>query len=165
VVGNVYDAPTVLGRRFDVVYTGKGALGWLPDIEAWAEVVAGLLSSGGCLYLNEFHPFTDIFGSDDLAVEHGYFREDAPFVDEAPGSYASGDAVTVHNRTGEWNHPLGDVVSALTARGLRVTFLRELPFTLFPRWPWLERDEHGVYRCPGGQPTLPLMYSLGAVAG
>ena len=43
-VADVYDAPAVLGgRRFDVVYTGIGAINWLPDMERWARVVAELL--------------------------------------------------------------------------------------------------------------------------
>ena len=35
------------GRRFDVVYTGSGALCWLPDIHRWARTVANLLRPGG----------------------------------------------------------------------------------------------------------------------
>ena len=35
---NVYDAVDALqGRQFDVVYTGKGALCYLPDLQHWAE--------------------------------------------------------------------------------------------------------------------------------
>ena len=49
----VYDALTALGgRRFDIVYTGRGALCWLPDIPAWAKIVAGLVKPGGFLYLS-----------------------------------------------------------------------------------------------------------------
>ena len=59
VEANVYDAAEALGgRRFDIVYTGLGALNWLPDIERWARVMASLVAPGGCLYLAEFHPFT-----------------------------------------------------------------------------------------------------------
>ena len=58
VAADVYDAVDVLGgRRFDVVYTGKGALNWLPDLGRWARVVADLLEPRGVLYLCEFHPF------------------------------------------------------------------------------------------------------------
>ena len=67
VEANVYDASEALGgRRFDIVYTGLGALNWLPDIERWARVMASLVAPGGCLYLAEFHPFTHVFGDDDL---------------------------------------------------------------------------------------------------
>src|SRR4051812_2759866 len=42
VEGEVYDAVDNLGsERFDVVYTGGGALNWLPDIRGWARIVAG----------------------------------------------------------------------------------------------------------------------------
>ena len=45
--------------------------------------------------------------------------------------------MTVHNRTIEWVHTLGDVVSAIIAAGLRIGFLHEHPQTLFRLFPWL----------------------------
>ena len=76
VTSDVYARREALGgRRFDVVYTGLGALNWLDDIDRWADVVAELLVPGGRLYLVEFHPVTEIFGDDDLTVENGYFHE------------------------------------------------------------------------------------------
>jgi len=63
VQANVYDAVQALGgRRFDIVYTGLGAINWLPDIERWARVMAELLAPGGTFYLAEFHPFSWVFG-------------------------------------------------------------------------------------------------------
>src|SRR5450631_3398119 len=48
VEADLYDAVTALeGRTFDVVYTGKGALIWLPDIARWAAVCAALVAPGG----------------------------------------------------------------------------------------------------------------------
>jgi SAM-dependent methyltransferase len=60
---NVYDAPANLdGRRFDVIYTGKGALCYLPDLDRWAAVIAGLLRPGGIAYIVEFHPVLTSIG-------------------------------------------------------------------------------------------------------
>jgi SAM-dependent methyltransferase len=74
VVSDVYDAATALqGDRFDIVYTGLGALVWLPDLVRWAKVVASLLNPGGFLYLVEFHPLSDMLGDDGRAVEQDYF--------------------------------------------------------------------------------------------
>jgi SAM-dependent methyltransferase len=57
VVSNVYDPPGPLaGETFDVVYTGRGALGWLPDLEPWARAVAGFVRPGGIFYIHEGHP-------------------------------------------------------------------------------------------------------------
>ena len=43
VVSDVYDASAALGSTYDIVYTGIGALCWLPDIPRWARVVRDLL--------------------------------------------------------------------------------------------------------------------------
>ena len=163
VQSDVYEAVEALERRtFDVVYTGRGALNWLPDVGRWAGVVASLVRPGGFLYLAEFHPFTDVFGDDDLTVEHDYFQGDAPQVWDEPGTYADFEAETQHNLTYEWNHPLGEVVSAVISAGLTVELLHEYGYTMFPRWPFLEKSGFDTYRPPEGTPRLPLMYSLRA---
>jgi hypothetical protein len=118
-----------------------------------------LLGSGGRLYLAEFHPFTDVFGYPELELVESYFDRGPKHYDER-GTYADLDAPTVHNRSVEWAHTLGDVVSAIAAAGLRIELLHEHDYTLFPRWSCLERGEGGIYRLPKGTPTLPLMYSL-----
>ena len=164
VVSDVYDAREALGGRgFDIVYTGLGALIWLPDIRRWAGVVAGLVRPGGFLYLSEFHPFADVFGDEDLTVEHDYFHSEEPHVWDEPGTYADLDAETTHNVTYEWHHPISDVVSALIEAGLVLEFLHEHDYTLFPRWPFLEKSGFDAYRVPEGRPRIPLMYSLRAL--
>ncbi|MFI2617480.1 class I SAM-dependent methyltransferase [Streptomyces sp. NPDC018584] len=179
VAADVYDAvAAVPDTAYDIVYTGVGALCWLPDIRRWAETAASLVAPGGFLYLAEFHPLTDIL--DDATgsrVEHDYFARDA-WIEDDPAGYTDMDAgysdkdagvagdegmapPTVHNRSVEWQHPLGDVVSALAAAGLRIEFLREHDTTLFPRFRALEGRD-GVYRFPADRPRIPLMYSLKA---
>jgi SAM-dependent methyltransferase len=160
---DLYNAVTALHRRqFDVVYTGKGALVWLPDVERWAQTCAALVAPGGTFYLSEFHPVADMYGWESLELEHSYFAR-GPLYDDSPGTYADLDAPTVHNASYAWQHPLGTVVTALVAAGLRIEFLHEHPFTLFPRWPFLQRRDDGSFVLPLGMPDLPLMYSLRAV--
>src|SRR4051794_22143550 len=163
VAGDVYDAPTLVGRRsFDIVYTGIGALNWLPDIRRWAKVAASLVVTGGFLYVAEFHPITWMFGyGSGLVIERDYF-DDEPFRDDDPGSYVEPGAHTLHNVCYEWQHTLGDVVSAIAAEGLTVEFLHEHDLTLFARWPWLERNGVDEFRFPAGQPRVPLMYTIRA---
>jgi SAM-dependent methyltransferase len=162
VEANVYDASEALGgRRFDIVYTGLGALNWLPDMERWAGVMAALVAPGGCLYLAEFHPFSHVFSDDDFSIEYSYFH-DEPFDFPSAGTYADPDAKTVHNRSYEWNHGIGAVVTAIIAAGFELEFLHEHDYTLFARWPFLV-GERGEFRLPEGMPSLPLLYSLRAV--
>lgn len=164
VVDDVYAAVQALGRgRFDVVYTGIGALCWLPDLDRWAQVAAALLAPGGFLYLAEFHPVTDMLDDDDRpTVARDYFDR-GPHVYDEPGTYADREATTHHNTTVEFVHPIGEVVTALAAAGLRIEFLHEHDVTLFARYPTLERSGgDGLYRLPPGRPRIPLMYSLRA---
>ena len=162
---DVYDAPQALdGERFDVVYTGLGALNWLPDVERWAHVVRALLKPGGRLYLVEFHPFTATLADDELTVAYPYFHEE-PLTFEDEGTYADLAAHTTQNRSVEWIHGLGEVVTAILGAGLQITLLHEHDHTLFERWPFLERHADGTYHLPADRPTLPLMYSLLACSG
>ena len=173
VESDLYEAATALGgRTFDIVYTGLGALCWLPDIERWARTAASLVAPGGFLYLAEFHPFSDILADDGKTVELDYF-DTAPRVwnegvtytdytvsadDDAP---ADGAPLTEHTVSVDWQHGIGDVVSALIAAGLRVELLHEHDYTLFPRFPHLLVDgDH--YTLPPGQPRIPLIYSVRA---
>jgi len=163
VAGNVYDAVDLVGgRTFDVVYTGLGAINWLPDIERWAEVMAALAAPGGTLYLAEFHPLHSVLGDEDLTVAYPYFHDrDEPLTWDEPGTYADLEAVTDHNRTVEWHHGLGAVVSAVLDAGFTAEFLHEFDYTVFPRWPFLVQDGR-TYRLPPDMPSIPLMYSLRA---
>ena len=57
VEAEVYQAPATLGTgAFDLVFTGIGALCWLPSVRRWANVVADLLAPGGRLFMREGHP-------------------------------------------------------------------------------------------------------------
>lgn len=163
VQSDVYDAVKALGgRQFDIVYTGRGALVWLPDITRWAQVVSALTRPGGVLYLSEFHPFEEILSDNDgLVVQYDYFHTE-PIVWNEPGTYVEVEAETTNNLTYQWVHPLGEVVSAVAAEGFRVEFLHEFDFTGYRRWPFLEKTADEVYRLPDGMPSIPLAYSLKA---
>jgi SAM-dependent methyltransferase len=160
VVSDVYAAAATLeGERFDIVYTGLGALVWLPDLKRWAKVVASLLNPGGFLYLVEFHPLSDMLGDDGHTVEQDYFDTRGQDVNY-PYTYTDGPAMT-RTRQVQWHHPLGDVLTALAEAGLRLDFLHEHDFTLFRRFSVLE-SSNGEYRFPAGHPRVPLLCSLRA---
>src|SRR4051794_736395 len=85
VESDVYQAVDALGgETFDLVYTGVGALCWLPDITRWAQTVAALLRPGGRLFIREGHPVlwaVDYERADDLmALELPYFEQAEPLV-------------------------------------------------------------------------------------
>jgi SAM-dependent methyltransferase len=163
VVSDVYDAPAVLGPRgFDIVYTGVGALCWLPDMARWARVVYDLVRPGGLLYLFEFHPVKWMFegapGSA-FALHDDYFTPPDGY---RAGSVAYADGSASSATTVQWNHPLGEVVTALADAGMRIEALRELDRDVLRQWDMMEETPDGMYRMPPNRPLLPLMYTLSA---
>ncbi|GAA3491640.1 class I SAM-dependent methyltransferase [Streptomyces cremeus] len=168
VQANVYDAQEVLGaHRFDVVYTGKGALCYLPDLDRWAHTVAALLRPGGRLYLAEFHPVLSSLGPSpapgegpELLLRHdcldgrGAVRRDATY------TYTDGPPVQDATECFEWTHGLGEVVTALVGAGLRIVRLRESDELPWPRWPDMVRTPGGWWRLPDTAPRVPLLYAL-----
>jgi ubiquinone/menaquinone biosynthesis C-methylase UbiE len=162
VASDVYEAPSAVpDADYDIVYTGIGALDWLPDIRRWAQTAASLVAPGGFLYVAEFHPFTHVIDWDGTRIERDYF-DPRPVVMDEPGTYVDFEAPTVNNRSFERMHTMGDIVTSIAAAGLRIEFLHEFDATLFQRHGGLERGEDGYFRVPEGRPRLPLMFSLKA---
>ena len=163
---NLYDAPAAVGEPggFDLAFVTWGAITWLPDIRAWARVVAHFLRPGGRLYLAEGHPAALVF--DDLAAGPdgmpGWF---APYFARAPiemdqaDDYANREAVLENSREIGFLHPLGDVIAALGEAGLHIRFLREHDAVTWQMFRCLVEGPDGLWRWPD-RPWLPLSFSL-----
>ena len=168
VEANVYDAVDALGATYDLVYTGIGALNWLPDIASWARVVAALLRPGGRLHLFEGHPvgwcISDDSGPDDIRLEYPYFRPDAPLRFEETTSYL-GSGTVAEPVSYEWSHPLSEVIQGVLDAGLELTGFEEHRVVPWRQFPWFEHLP-GTYdwsQLPEAQRDIvPLTYTLQA---
>ncbi|MGA7173848.1 MAG: class I SAM-dependent methyltransferase [Candidatus Dormiibacterota bacterium] len=169
VEADLYDAVTALGiGSFDLVYTGIGALCWLPDIENWAAVVSDLLVPGGRLFIRDTHP---MLGSvcnprpDGLLVlDYPYFGVPEPLVETEGGTYVETDAVFQHNTAYEWSRGLGEIVTALLRCGLRITGLVEhdsVPWDALPGQ--MEELQGGEFRLADRPWRLAHSFTLQAV--
>lgn len=163
----VEDALAVLPPgSFDVVYTGIGAICWLPDIAAWARTVAALLEPGGELFIREGHPVLwtlDETRMDALTVRYPYFETVEPVVFDEPGTYVASEHEFVHTRSASWNHGLGEIVTAVLAAGMRVMALEEhrsVPWEALPGR--MVRTEDDEYRLAEGEDLVPLSFTLRA---
>jgi len=164
VEGNVYDAPPLVGTGHDGVYTSWGTIGWLPDLRAWTEAIAGCLAPGGFFYIADAHPTLYQLEEREGRLEIAYdwrTPPDRPIVETDVGSYA-GDGRTIANRTTYgWNHPLSEIFDALAASGLALEFFREhevIPWRAFPSM----RREGPMFVQAEGQRRVPLGFSLRA---
>ncbi len=186
VESDVYSAPQALaGRAFDLVYTGIGAICWLPDIARWARTVAGLLRPGGRLFIRDGHPVLNSLspvvvgaepvdrdqqpwisgpGTASLALEFPYYEQREPMVWRDPVTYA-GDGEVGSPESVEWNHGIGEVVTAVLDAGLRLTSLTEHDSA-----PWEAFDglmafdgATGEYRLRDRPERLPATFTLTAL--
>jgi SAM-dependent methyltransferase len=169
VQSELYGAPDVLKRgSFDLVYTGVGALCWLPDIDRWASVVSSLLRPGGRLFMREGHPVLWALGDrrpDGLVVlEYPYFERPDGTRFVADGTYVATDVTFAHQTTIEWNHGIGEIVTALLHHGLDLTMLVEhdsVPWDALPGA--MEDIGGGEYRLIDRPERLPHSYTVTAV--
>ncbi len=163
----VYDAVEVLGAgRFDLLYTGVGALCWLPSIGRWADVVAGLLRPGGRLFIREGHPV--LWSLDDprpdaeVVVRYPYFEGRGVEFHEAV-TYVDHEGEIGAATTLQFNHGLGEIISALQDAGMEFVSLVEHDSV-----PWaalgdqMEELPNGEFRLIDRPERLPHSYTLQA---
>ncbi len=164
VQSDLYDAPDVLDRQFDVVFSSWGVLIWLDDLERWADVVARCLRPGGVFYLAEFHPVVMLIDdgehAGELRLTWPYFQGREPNRWDEQGSYADPRAQMAATVTYEWQHGFAEILTPLLGRGLRLDYLHEFPVTLGLEMPFLERRDDGWQHLKGGRDDIPLSFSL-----
>lgn len=168
VEADVYDAAQVLSPgSFDLVYTGIGALCWLPSIDRWARTVSELLKPGGRLFIREGHPMLWAVNEkhrDALVIEYPYFEREEPTVWDNDSTYVETEASLTATVTHEWNHGLGEMVTALLTHGLDITALVEhdsVPWEALPGQ--MSRSTDGEWRLDKDPWRLPLSYTLQAM--
>lgn len=162
---DVYGLPAKLDGRFDVVFTSHGVLGWLPDLERWAQVIAHFLVPGGIFYIVEVHPVLQLFDDRrtdrELRLLYPYFHGPEPFREEMDGCYAAPDAL-IRSVQHVWLHKLSDIIGSLVRAGLWIESFEEYPVLGWRFLPWMERRADGWWHLPDTEGSLPLMFSLKA---
>jgi SAM-dependent methyltransferase len=169
VEADVYRAVAVLGMHaFDLVFTGIGALCWLPSVGRWANIVADLLAPGGRLFMREGHPMLWTLEDERpdglLVAEYPYFEREEPMIFDEPGTYVKTEVTFTHNLTHEWNHGLGEIVTALLESGMELTMLAEhdsVPWEALPGR--MTQIELGEWRLTDRPWRLPHSYTLQAI--
>jgi 2-polyprenyl-3-methyl-5-hydroxy-6-metoxy-1,4-benzoquinol methylase len=158
---NVYDLPENLDKKFDIVFTSYGVVGWLPDLDKWAGVIAHFLKPGGTFYLAEFHPVVWMFDDEFKDIKYCYHNAET-IVEKQTGTYADRYAQIEYEEF-SWNHSLSEVINALISKGLQIQFLNEFPYSSYNCFANTIQGEDGNYRIKGLEGKIPMMYSIKAV--
>ena len=158
---DVLETPHDLDGTADLVYTGRGSLIWLHDLDAWATVVGRLLAPGGRFVCFEGHPAEWLFDADAdgrlIATDYDYFGGVEASRGWAP-EYI--DRLSIPDGEQHWKYArawtLGEIVSAVAGAGLRIERLEEYPVDWWAGHRDLRPEDRG---------RIPLSFGLVARAG
>jgi SAM-dependent methyltransferase len=132
ILSDVLETPTELDGTADLVYTGRGSLIWLGDLDAWAAVIARLLSPTGRFVLFEGHPVEWLFDADAdghwAATDYDYFagaEASRGWAPEYIDRLSVPDVDQARKFARAWT--LGEVITALLGADLRLERVTEYP--------------------------------------
>jgi len=129
---DVLDTPRDLDGTGDLVYTGRGAIIWIQDLDAWAAVLRRLLSPSGRLVIFDGHPAECLFDADAdghwMLTDYDYFAGAEASRGWAP-EYI--DQLSVPEDAQAWKFArawtLGEIITALLRAGLHLEQVAEHP--------------------------------------
>ncbi len=156
VLADVLDPPHELDGTADLLYTGRGSLLWLQDLDAWAAVLARLLAPRGRLVVFEGHPVEWLFDADEdgrwIATDYDYFAGPEASRGWAP-EYI--DRLSIPEAEQSWKFArawtLGEIVTAVVGAGLRLESLIEHPVDWWGGHGDVRSEERG---------RIPLSFSI-----
>lgn len=141
---DVLDTPHHLDGTADLVYTGRGAICWMQDLDAWAKVIYRLLKPGGIFHIFDDHPFTYLLDmeTDDLTFYgssyFSYFESGKGW----PSTYIGELDIPLEQQArkyeGFWNFM--DIFNALRGADLVIDYLGEHPEQYWDNFPNLKPE-------------------------
>lgn len=157
---NVYDLKEVLDDKFDIVFTSYGVVGWLPNLNKWAELIAYYLKPGGIFYMAEFHPVVWMFDDDFTHIKYHYDNREVIIID-SKGTYTDRYA-DIEAKEYSWNHSIGEVLNALIRNGLQIEQFNEFMYSPYPCFNNTIQGDDGNWQIKGMEGKLPMVYSVRA---
>jgi len=157
---DLYDLPNHLDMQFDVVFTSYGTIGWLPDLEKWAQIVSGFLKPGGQFVFVEFHPVVWMFDDNFEKVAYNYFNT-GPILETETGTYADQTSNVVLDYI-MWNHSMGDVINGLIQSGLELKCLEEFDYSPYNCFKKTVEIGPKKFRIEHLDSKIPMVYALKA---
>lgn len=157
---DIYDLPNHLSQQFDIIFTSYGTIGWLPDLNKWADIISHFLKPKGQFIMADFHPVVWMFDNNFKEVFYSYFNVE-PIIEEETGTYGDRDA-NIQTKTITWNHPTSEVLNALIKSGLEINAFNEYNYSPYNCFNETEEFEKGKFRIKHLENKIPMVFSLSA---
>ena len=150
-----------LEGAFDIVFTSYGVVGWLPDLDKWAEIISHYLKPGGIFYMAEFHPVVWMFDDEFTRIQY-YYENRELIVTENYGTYTDRKA-NITGKEYSWNHSISEVLNALIKAGLKIELFNEYMYSPYPNFSNTIQGTDGNWYIKGMEGKIPMVYSVRAV--
>jgi 2-polyprenyl-3-methyl-5-hydroxy-6-metoxy-1,4-benzoquinol methylase len=163
---NVYDlatsnSPLQTKEAFDIIFTSYGVVGWLPDLDKWASIIAKYLKPGGMFYIAEFHPVVWMFDDQFTHIQYSYANRGVIEMD-SQGTYTDKNA-DIKAKEYSWNHSISEVLNALITQGLQIQSFNEYMYSPYPCFSNVVQNTEGNWWIKGLEDKIPMVYSVKAV--
>ena len=155
---DIYDLPYHLDKEFDIVFTSYGTIGWLPDLNKWAEIISKFLKNDGKFIFAEFHPVVWMFDYDFENIQYRYFTSDA-IIETETGTYTDRNA-PIKSKSITWNHGIGEVVNSLITNGLVINSLNEYDYSPYNCFNKTVEISENKFRIKHLKNKIPMIYSI-----
>lgn len=160
ICSDIYELKNNLDKKFDIVFTSYGVIGWLPDLKKWSEVISHFLKPGGKFVMVEFHQMLWMFDDDFNYFKYDYFNT-GEIKETMEGSYADRNAPIKCDYV-MWNHSISDVLNNLIKSGLEIKSFEEYDYSVYNCFNKAVEYETGRYRVEGIDVKFPMMFSVTA---
>ena len=158
ICSDIYELPKCLDKQFDIVFTSYGTIGWLPDLDKWAKIVAKYLKPGGKFVFVEFHPVVWMFDDDFEKIAYHYFNKEV-IIETEKGSYADKTA-DLSQEYVMWNHSMSDVVNNLVKNGLEINSLDEFDYSPYNCFNKTEEFKPNKFRIKHLNNKIPMVFAI-----
>lgn len=158
ICSDIYDLPNHLNEKFDIVFTSYGTIGWLPDLDKWANVISSFLKSGGKFVMADFHPVVWMFDDNFEKIEYNYFK-DKPIIETVDGTYAEKHAEII-TKTISWNHSTSELLNSLLKNNLELNSFNEYDYSPYNCFSAMKEFETGKFRIKHLENKIPMVYSI-----
>jgi SAM-dependent methyltransferase len=155
---DVYDLPNHLNQQFDIVFTSYGTIGWLPDLDKWANIVSQFLKPNGKFIIAEFHPVVWMFDDDFKNIGYNYFNTGA-IIETESGTYANRDA-PIKQEYVMWNHGMSEVINSLIKNGLEINSLDEFDYSPYNCFRETVEFEPKKFRIKHLENKIPMVFAI-----
>ncbi|MBC7425711.1 MAG: class I SAM-dependent methyltransferase [Bacteroidia bacterium] len=159
ICSNVYDLNEKAGS-FDIVFTSYGTIGWLPDLDKWAEVIRRHLKPGGTFIMVDFHPVVWMFDDDFTHIKYPYHNHGV-ITETNKGTYADRNA-PIRQISHGWNHSISEIINALVSHSLNINSFDEYNYSPYNCFNGLIETAPGKFKIERFEDKIPMVYAIKA---